>query len=45
MEDLKDEDIVRTFYEQKMQMTKQNIFRIENILKKKAKKAHKLYLT
>ena len=42
MEDLKDEEIVRTFYKKKLQKTKQNIFRIEKILEKKA---NKLYFT
>lgn len=42
MEDLTDEEIVRTFYKKKLQKTKQNICRIEKILEKKA---NKLYFT
>ena len=42
MEDLKDEEIVTTFYEQMFQKPKQNIFRTEKILKKKT---YKLYFT
>ena len=40
LNDLKGEEIIGTFYENELQRTKQNEFRIENVIKKKGDKLY-----
>ena len=40
LNDLKDEEIIGTFYENELQSTKQNAFRIEKVIKKKGDKLY-----
>ena len=40
LNDLKDEEIIGTFYENELQSTKQNEFRIEKVIKKKGDKLY-----
>ena len=40
LNDLKGEEIIGTFYENKLQGTKQNEFRIEKVIKKKGDKLY-----
>ena len=40
IKDLNDEEIIRTFYEKKLQMTNQEEFRIEKVIKRKGDKMY-----
>ena len=40
LNDLNDEEIIGTFYENELQKTKQNEFRIEKVIKKKGNKSY-----